>query len=667
MRVVATPTCVRENANVWIPMPDGVRLAARMWLPDAVSNLPVPAILEYIPYRKRDGTAWRDALTQPYIAGHGYAVLRVDVRGTGDSEGILTDEYTAQEHDDGLAVIAWIASQAWCTGKVGMIGLSWGGFNSLQIAARRPPALAAIISLCASDDRYSDDAHYMGGCILGEQIVWGTAILAQAALPPDPEIVGSDWREQWLARLEATPRWVATWLSHQRRDDYWRHGSVNENYGAIVCPVFAVGGWADAYRNFVPRLLANLKAPSKGLVGPWAHGWPHLGEPGPAIGFLQEALSWWDHWLKGIDTGFMDEPRYRVWMPPPSVAGGGENGRWVAEATWPSDRVEPQRLVLNPGRLGNEPEPEIALTHCSSQITGSGAGSWCPYGSGDLARDQRIDDGLSLTFDSLPLAEGIEILGPPILEMEIAVDRPLAFVVARLCDVDASGASTRVTYGVLNLSHRRSDAEPETAIPGDRMRIRLQLNDIAYAFALGHRVRLALSTSYWPIVWPSPAPATLTVFTGSASSLLLPVRPESPSDASLRAMGKPEGAPEPPMTTLEPAESSSTWRYDLDSNSAELAGEINSGLERFDDIGTAVGTAIRYSYVINTCDPLSATTSFAWVIRRERPGWKIRIEAAIELRSTDTDFNVLQSLRAFEQDNLIFAQECSDSLSRDLV
>src|SRR5215470_3430087 len=282
------PLPVREIENLWIAMADGVRLAARAWLPADAERHPVPAIVECIPYRKRDGTAWRDGIMQPYVAGHGYAVLRIDLRGSGDSDGLLTDEYTRQEQDD------CVAAQPWCTGRVGMLGVSWGGFNALQVAAHRPPALAAIISICAADDRYADDAHYMGGAVLTEHAVWGVAILAQAALPPDPALVGPGWRETWLRRLHGTPEWVATWLDHQRRDAYWQQGSVSEDYAAIRCPVYAVGGWADAYRNAVPRLLANLTVRSKGLVGPWAHGWPVLGAPEPAIGFLQEALRWWD-------------------------------------------------------------------------------------------------------------------------------------------------------------------------------------------------------------------------------------------------------------------------------------------------------------------------------------------------------------------------------------
>ena len=190
--------------------------------------------------------------------------MRVDIRGSGDSDGLLTDEYTEQELQDALEVSRWIAAQPWCTGVVGMMGISWGGFNSLQVAALRPPALKAIISLCSTDDRYADDAHYMGGCLLNENLHWGSILMAYNAYPPDPQLVGERWRRMWLERLEGATPFPALWMGHQRRDAFWRHGSVCEDYGQIACPVYAVGGWADGYSNAVPRLLEGLDGAAQG-------------------------------------------------------------------------------------------------------------------------------------------------------------------------------------------------------------------------------------------------------------------------------------------------------------------------------------------------------------------------------------------------------------------
>src|SRR4029077_19238439 len=222
------PREIRMLDDVLIPLKDGTRLAARIWLPVDADGDPVPAILEYLPYRRRDGTVERDLLTHPYFAGHGYAAVRVDMRGSGDSDGVLLGEYLKQEQDDAMEVIAWIAAQPWCSGAVGMVGISWGGFNGLQVAARRPPALKAIITLCSTDDRYADDTHYMGGAVLGANLTWASTMLANQTRPPDKALVGERWREMWLERMRNLPLFVALWLKHQRRDAYWEHGSVCE-------------------------------------------------------------------------------------------------------------------------------------------------------------------------------------------------------------------------------------------------------------------------------------------------------------------------------------------------------------------------------------------------------------------------------------------------------
>lgn len=328
--------------DVRIPMPDGARLYARIWRP--LTDEPVPALLEYLPYRLTDWTAPRDAQRHPWYAGHGYASVRVDVRGHGNSEGRPGDEYDARELADGVAVVEWLAAQPWCTGSVGMFGISWGGFNSLQIAALAPEPLKAVVTVCSTDDRYDNDVHYMGGSVLAVDMhAWAATMLAFAARPPDPRHVGDGWREQWLARLDAVEPLVDTWLAHQTRDAYWKHGSVCEDYAAIGAAVLAVGGWHDPYRDTVLRLVEHLpKDRVRGLIGPWSHQYPDRGlPPGPAIGFLQETLRWWDHWLKGEDTGVLAEPLLRSWISdphPPATSYAELPGRWVGDDAWPSPR-----------------------------------------------------------------------------------------------------------------------------------------------------------------------------------------------------------------------------------------------------------------------------------------------------------------------------------------
>src|SRR6058998_2653083 len=262
------PHKIKKIEHFWITLKDGCRLAARMWLPADAEAKRVPAILEYIPYRKRDGTRGRDEPMHGYYAGHGYAAIRVDMRGSGESDGVLQDEYLQLELDDAVEVIDWITRQPWCNGRVGMMGKSWGGFNCLQVAAMRPKALGAVLSVCSTDDRYADDIHYMGGCLLNDNLWWGGVFFQLCTQPPDPELVGADWRARWHERLEAAYPHPLRWLQHPLRDDYWRQGSVCEDYSAITCPVYAVGGWADAYTNAIPRLVAGLSSPRHGLVGP---------------------------------------------------------------------------------------------------------------------------------------------------------------------------------------------------------------------------------------------------------------------------------------------------------------------------------------------------------------------------------------------------------------
>jgi hypothetical protein len=399
------PFGVERASNTWITLGDGTRLAARIWRP--VTDDPVPAILEYLPYRKGDLMAGRDEPLGAWFAGHGYAWVRVDIRGTGDSEGIIPDEYTAIEHDDGLEVLEWIASRPWCTGATGMIGISWGGFNSLQIAARRPPSLRAIISMCSTDDRYADDVHYDGGCVLNwDAIPWASVMFALNGLPPDPRLYPDTWREVWMRRLDETPPFQHAWFSHQRRDDFWRHGSVCEDYGAIEAAVWMVGGWADGYTNAIGRTVAGLTAPSKALIGPWPHSWPHLADQGPRIDFLREALRWWDRWLKDERNGIDDEPGVTAWLQDP--AGPRElhldrPGRWVTETAWPPPSVEPMRMTLGADGVLGSPETG-SLRHTGLQHHGLHAGTWCPYGpEADFPPDQREEDALCLVFDTSPL------------------------------------------------------------------------------------------------------------------------------------------------------------------------------------------------------------------------------------------------------------------------
>ncbi len=632
---------MREFPNLWIPLSDGTRLAARLWHPDDAEQHPVPALLEYLPYRKRDGTAERDSLTHPYLAAHGYACIRVDVRGSGESEGVLSDEYSQAELDDGVEVIAWLARQPWCSGQVGMFGISWGGFNALQVAALRPPALKAIVTLCSTDDRYADDVHYMGGAKLNAGFGWAGFFFSDMTHPPDPLLVGERWRAMWLERLQALPQFLALWLEHQPRDAYWRHGSVCEDYGAIQCAVLAVGGWTDGYTNAVPRMLANLECPRQGLIGPWAHAYPHFAKPGPQIGFLQEMLLWWDRWLKGEDNGVDARPMLRAWMidsPAPAAFNETLPGRWVSEPAWPPQRAA-QRLFLSDAGLG-APAALSPRAICSPLTLGKHAGQWCPFGRGpDQADDQREDDALSLVFDTPPLTERLELLGAPVLTLELSCDKPVANLIARLCDVHPDGPSLRTSFGVLNLTHRDSHAVPRALVPGEQCTVRLQLNDCGVSIPAGHRLRLALSTVYWPMVWPAPEIATVTIHAGA---LDLPVRPVV--------------AETPPQ--FEPVETASPQR----------SRTVKPGVVVWDHLdGLEVGTNFHFEHDLKDSDPTSAVVAMRRTGTLARGDWRTKVETTMRMSCTRETFRVEASMRAYEGETEICARTWDRTIPRTLV
>jgi uncharacterized protein len=668
---------VRVIPHVWIPMSDGCRLSARIWLPEDAGERPVPAVMEYVPYRKDDNLALRDAPIHGYFAGHGYASVRVDTRGSGDSEGILYDEYLPLEQTDGVEVIRWLASQPWCTGRVGIIGKSWGGFNGLQIAALAPPELGAVISVCSTDDRYADDVHYMGGCLLASnQLQWASVMLGYNARPPDPAVVGDAWREMWLDRMERTPPWVEAWVSHQRRDEFWKQGSVCEDFGAIRCPVYMVGGWTDAYRNAIFRFLEGYPGPSKGLIGPWAHNYPESGVPGPAIGFLQEAVRWWDCHLKGLDNGIMDEPKLRLYMADAVRPDPGRQfwpGRWLAMDQWPASSTE--TLVLPLGRSGllgesGDPRPgsEDELRIRGADAPAVDAGTWGGHGGPvDNPADQRPEDGQSLCFETGALPEPLEICGFPVAHLEVASDRPLALVVARLCDIWPDGTSHLITRGLLNLTHAGSDENPEPLTPGERYLVEVKLNSIAYSMPPGHRLRLAISPTYWPWAWPSPERVTLSLFVPGRSRLDVPVWAGGPGAHEPPAhFSEPEEGPAPAHEVSGDEDASRTLRRDSATGrlDIELRGEHHMKL---------FGAGLEYdsnscnTHSITEGDPLSAFNSAEHEISISRADWSTRVHTYSTMSATADEFLLTNLVEGYEGDRRVFAKTWRRSIPRDLV
>ncbi|ASJ74235.1 CocE/NonD family hydrolase [Granulosicoccus antarcticus] len=676
------PCQITDQPDVGIYMSDGCRLSVRIWMPADASLHPVPAIVEHLPYRKRDGTIARDELMHPWFASHGYACLRIDMRGSGDSGGFMEDEYTDQEWQDASEVIAWASSQSWCTGRVGMMGISWGGFNGLQLAAMRPPALQAVITLCSSVDRFADDIHYKGGCLLGENIGWAANMLSYSSRPPDKALVGEDWRAMWMARLEQLPLMASTWHGHQSRDAYWQRGSVCEDYTAIQAAVLTVGGWHDGYRNTVSHLLGKLTSPVKGIVGPWIHKYPHYAAPQPAIGFLQEAKRWWDQWLKDEDTGVKNEPDYRVWLMD-SIAPARwlpeRPGRWIAESDWPSSSIQSQLFNLGhdltvtdapatgtlhqnvPGSQANADGCFLA-TITSPQDCGQAAGEYFPFAFGpELPDEQSVDDQGSMIFDGEILSTALDIVGAPELNLFASVDQPFGMICVRLCDLRPDGSSALITLGLMNLVHADRPEHPLAPVPGELTMYKVVLDQIAYRIPAGHRLRIALSTSYWPFVWPQPGVFELTVSSGALS---LPVRPEQTDNVS-----------------FEPPETSPAWAVDVirkacstratlkDEKSGIVTTRISNdfGENRDQAHGLLSGSETHEIWSIHPDDPLSANVSITWSQTGGRDEWQWATDVEVHMHCDAKAFYVSAVLIATESGTQVFRREYKDTIAREFV
>ncbi|MGW2276687.1 CocE/NonD family hydrolase [Streptomyces sp. NPDC001770] len=640
---------VREDLRV--PLPDGTPLYARVWRP--VTEEPVPALLEYLPHRLADGTAPRDRQRHPWYAGHGYASVRVDARGHGNSGGLPGDAYGDAGVADGVAVIHWLAQREWCSGRVGMFGISWGGAASLRLAAAAPDALRAVVAVCSTDDGYDNGGQYWGGSVLASDLhARAAGLLAAAAEPPDPEIVGDGWKAMWRERLEALDPLVHTWLAHQTRDAYWLRGSVREEYSAIRAAVLAVGGWHDPYRDTVLRLVEHLDpARVRGLIGPWSHQYPDRGRPpGPAIGFLQETLRWWDQHLKEKETGVMSEPLLRSWISgshPPATRYETLPGRWVGDAVWPPASVTPVAYALRGG----------ARIVRSPQQTGLDAGRFSPCGNdADLPPDQRDEDAKSVAFEFPVEGAPVEILGRPRVRLRLTLAVPRGQVVARLCDVAPDGSSALVTRGALNLATRHGRDRAEDWPPGTTEDVTFELNGIGHAFAPGHRIRLAVSSSYWPWVWPQADSAGFTL-DADGSLVELPVR--RPTEDPAPVFGEPEQAEplgEAVPATLDRERPERRIVRDLALGEWRLEADPRPGGTRFHPDGLEITEDALDTFTIQQDDPLSARARSDRTVRLHRPetAWRTEITTRSETGADATHFITSDEVVCKDGDEIVF-------------
>jgi len=653
-----------SDERTFLTMDDGVRIALSLHLPDHVPP-PWPVVFEARPYRKDDVSDGTPLYRRLCDEG-ALAVCRADVRGTGSSEGVAEDEYTPRELEDHLATISWLSGREWSNGSVGMFGTSYSGFNSLQVAALRPPALKAIIPIFATDRRYTDDVHYGGGVMRGIDFLdYPMLMVAMNALPPVPSVFGDGWREEWVQRIEATEPWFLPWLEHQRENAYWRHGSVwFDGYEAIDAATMIIAGHADGYHNMAFRGFERLRGPKRLLFGPWSHMSPRLSMPGPRIDHVPEMIRWWHRWLRGDDNGVDREPPISIFVrrsTPPRADLDAYEGEWRFEPTWPPARLrEETRPLADAGAGGPDPgaaDDDTLQVRGDVGVTGS---IWC---AGDLPFgepwDQRPDEAFSLVYDWPSPGEPLEIMGHPRVELTIASSTPVAFVSAKLCDVFPDGSSALVTRGILNLTHRGSHEAPEPLVPGQAVTVTIELDATSWIWERGQAMRLDLAGSDFPSSWPPPEAGTLTV-DPKASRLVLPVLDGPPPVAEVPAFSP--GAPEAHRADHVVWETSEDVlarerRVRIDHGGVRGAGA--HGLDYLDRYGGEV--------VVSIDEPGDARATGGTVYELTWPEVSARTESRGTLRSDATTWYLEMELEVQADGETIARRRWERTLPRDLA
>ncbi|CCE86257.1 Piso0_005925 [Millerozyma farinosa CBS 7064] len=687
------PFDVLKLENVPIRMKDGSNLYAHIWLPKCVyngsndpNNLKIGALVEYLPYRKNDFTAIRDSIRHPYYAGFGFASLRVDMRGCGDSDGVINGEYLPQEQEDNLAVFDWIIQQPWSNGNIGQFGKSWGGFNGLQVASKRHPALKTIITVYSTDDRYADDVHYRGGCILASDMLWwASTMLAYNARPQDPRIK-PDWRSNWFKRLELEPN-VIEWVKHQTRDEFWKHGSICENYEDVDVPVLAIGGWRDGYTNAVFRLVENLPhSESRGIIGPWVHEFPEVATPQPGLGFNQLVVKWFAKYLntepaineKLSDLNVPDDfdieklSNLTAFIQEPSSIRNSydhRDGAWFGMSCAVPHETFDLFLDLenqNLSKVNNSTIKKIKFT--GSQEHGMYRGNWCPFGQdGDFPSDQKLEDSKCLSFDSKPFQEEITLLGFPIFEFDISSDLELAHLSVRLVDLDPdTNEAVLISWGIANLSHCAGTHEtPKPLVQGEVYSFTIKMDALGYKIRKNHKLRLALSPTDWPSAWPLARTPTLTLYEGSRLRLpllnqsahlidaknVLPI-PEAVETCERKILRKEFRAKKIISDTI-----TNEWTIDDFSDEGERLLVSN---------GISMGSWNKNKWSIREGDPLSAFNQCDWELTLGIPkdNWQVKLVTSSTMEADEKNFILKNSLVAFENEGEVFNKSWSSKIPR---
>ncbi len=516
---------IQTSNQYRIPVSSGVTLGATITRP--VTNGRFPALVWYDPYRSC--VNGKPDAKSIYFAQRGYAFVHLNVRGTGNSSGYSTDEYTIHETQDGVDAIGWLGQQSWCTGKVGMLGASYSGFNTLQVASEAPPELKAIAPAYFTDRRYTDDCHYKGGCLRGyyDFMAYGLSMVGMNGLPPLPEAAGSDWSDIWQTRLEKCEPYLLKWFAHQTEDPYWAVGSIAGHYHKIKAASMLLAGWNDGYLNPPFRVFEQLAAPKKLLIGPWSHTYPDESHCGPRIDIHFELLRWWDYWLKEMDNGVMDEPAVQLYErehEDPITNRLHIAGQWRMASDLPKN--EPITFHLNEGQATEQPLDSVGQATVPYLPAASrNGGMWDAGTPFMLPGEQSEDSARAVNFETAVLTEDLSIFGNPTFDLTISSDVPVIPIAVRLLDVSADGTKVLVTKGILNGTRRNGMETPEPLIPNEKTQVAFHLEATGWRFKAGHRIQISINGSDFPNVWPTPYKGKLTVHWGKEhpSKITLPV------------------------------------------------------------------------------------------------------------------------------------------------
>ena len=649
-------------------MSDGTRLSARIWLPSDAETAPKAAILEYIPYRKRDLVRARDERNHVYFSQHDFVSIRVDMRGSGDSEGNMEDMYGTRELSDAEEVIEWTAAQPWCNGRVGMMGTSWGGTSSLQMAMAKPTELKAVIAVCATDNRFEDDIHYIGGCVTTDTIEWAATLPAILASPPDPQNLGEGWRDIWMRRLEKSTFPVENWIAHQKFDDYWGQGSVGQVNKAFDCPVLLIGGWCDRYSNTIINCLSRDPVNCWGIIGPWGHHYPDQASPGPGISFQRVAVRWWNHWLNDIENDAPNDPKLTVWMgsfDEPRDKIDRRTGFWTTLQKWPCGQTESETLFFCDQSLQTEPNAiDSNKIIPVDPAVGCSAGDSGYFGRvGGLPLDQRADDERSLVFETAPLAEAIDMLGSAHLNLSIAADQKNAQIAARICDVAPNGSIAQVSLAVRNLALSDDLKSPVTLRQNIASTYAINFPNKAYRFEAGHRLRLSISGSYWPLIWPSPRFSKLSLSTANCF-LRIPLYPRDYGvDCNLPELESNRSSSDTFVVIANPI---LERRIDIAPN-----GQIRTDswkqpkkVVRFPAMNLDFGVETDACHTICTNDLTSARSAFTHRLQFCQDDWVVAIIGKAELSSTEELYRLRGSLEVKENGESIFLRIWNPEIPR---